>query len=149
MKRREFIRLAGVTALCLSRSGHAQTNASLPVVGVLMPFKHDADFGRERIAALRAGLQDAGFVDGKNVSIVLRFGEGQNDRMPMLVKELAALNPRVIVTIANGASLTHTLLPEMPVVFTAISADPIKLGLAESYAPPGGMITGNVMNAVG
>jgi putative ABC transport system substrate-binding protein len=46
-------------------------------------------------------------------------------------------------------TIQFTLLPEMPVVFTAVSADPIKLGLAESYTHPGGMVTGNVMNAVG
>jgi putative ABC transport system substrate-binding protein len=114
-----------------------------------MPFKQDDDYTRERVAAIRKGLQEAGFIEGKNYSLAVRFGEGDWDSIPSLAKELGALNPRVIVTIASGASITHTLFPAIPIVFTSVAVDPIKAGLAASYARPGGMFTGNVMNAVG
>jgi len=149
MRRREFIGLIGATALSFPRPGNAQTNAAVPVVGVLMPFKQDTEPTRERIAAIRKGLQEAGFIEGTNYSLGMRFADGDLDRVPSLAKELGALNPRVIIVAAYGPRTVHTLLPKIPLVFTAIAIDPIKAGFADSYVRPGGMLTGNVMNAVG
>ena len=59
------------------------------------------------------------------------------------------LTPRVFVIAGAGIDLTHRSFPETPLVFTGIAADPLAFGWAQSYAHPGGMITGNVMNAVG
>ena len=69
--------------------------------------------------------------------------------MPQLAKELGALNPRVFVTVGSRMAEFQRSFPEMPLVFTAVAADPVALGAVRSYAHPGGMITGNVMNAVG
>jgi putative ABC transport system substrate-binding protein len=82
---------------------------------------------------------------------VLRFANGDWSRLPELAKELAALKPRVFVVAASLASIAAARkeAPDTPLVFTGIAADPIASGLAESYARPGGMMTGNVMNAVG
>src|SRR5262249_16431939 len=60
-----------------------------------------------------------------------------------------ALNPRLIIVAGYGPNIVRSVLPEMPLVFTAIAIDPIKVGWAKSYAHPGGMLTGNVMNAAG
>ncbi|MBR1248881.1 ABC transporter substrate-binding protein [Bradyrhizobium sp. AUGA SZCCT0169] len=79
----------------------------------------------------------------------MRFLEGDFNRIPQLAGELTALKPRVIVIAPMGISAVVRLSPDLPVVFTAVAADPIALGLAKSYQRPGGMITGNVMNAVG
>jgi hypothetical protein len=68
MQRREFIGLLGATALSLPRPGYAQTNAALPLVAVLKPFKQDDDYTSQRIAALRKGLQETGFIEGTNYS---------------------------------------------------------------------------------
>ncbi|PSO25947.1 ABC transporter substrate binding protein [Bradyrhizobium sp. MOS002] len=62
---------------------------------------------------------------------------------------MASLKPRVMVIAAMGIGATRKFYPDLPIVFTAVAADPIALGLAHSYAHPGGMITGNIMNAVG
>ena len=78
MQRREFIGLLGATALSLPR-GYAQTNAGLPLVAVLMPFKQDDD---DRIAALRKGLQETGYIEGTNYSLAVRYGEGDYSRCP-------------------------------------------------------------------
>lgn len=150
MRRREFIGLLGATALSIPRPGHAQTRTDLPLVGVLMPYKSDSEYAKTRAAALRKGLQEVRFVEGRNYSLAMRFAEGDFDRIPQLAMELGALNPRVIVVAAYFPYKTvHTHLPQIPIVFTAIAADPVELGWVQSYTHPGGMITGNVMNAVG
>jgi putative ABC transport system substrate-binding protein len=149
MQRREFIRLIGAAALGVTRPAVAQTRTNLPLVGVLMPFEQDTEATRERIAAIRKGLQEAGFIEGTTYSLATRFANGDLDRLPSLAKELGALNPRVIVVAGYAPGPVHALFPEIPLVFTAISFDPIRSGYADSYARPGGMFTGNVMNAVG
>ena len=145
MQRREFIGLLGATALSLPQPGYAQTDVGLPLVAVLMPFKKDDDY---RIAALRKGLQETGFIEGTNYSLAVRYGEGDYSRMPPLAMELAALNPRVFVTLGFGAG-PNRVSPEIPLVFSGVAVDPVALGWVQSYAHPGGMVTGNVMNAVG
>lgn len=147
MRRREFIGLIGAAALSLPRPADAQTG--LPVVGFLVPFREDAEFARERIAAVRKGLLESGFIEGKNYSLAMRFANGDLERWPSLARELADLNPRVVILGAYLSRAVQTHLPEVPLVFTGISADPIKSGMADSYARPGGRFTGNVMNAVG
>lgn len=147
MKRREFIGLIGTAALGFPRPGHAQTRTGLPLVGVLSPGR--AEMFKDRIAALRLGLQEAGFIEGTNYSFAMRFANGEVERLPALARELGELKPRVIVASASAAQAVHTVLPDMPLVFTGFAADPIKTGFAESYVRPGSSATGNVMNAIG
>jgi putative ABC transport system substrate-binding protein len=149
MKRRDFIGLVGATALGLPRPGCAQTNASLPLVAVLEFSKQDDEYSPQRIAALRNGLRESGFVEGKSHSLAVRYAEGDVSRLVPQAKELGALNPRVFVTVGFGAGPDKLLFPEIPLVFTAVAVDPVALGWVQSYGHPGGMITGNVMNAVG
>jgi putative tryptophan/tyrosine transport system substrate-binding protein len=149
MQRREFIGLIGAAALSSPRPGYAQTKTDLPVVGVLMISKSETKIAKDRVAALRKGLQEAGFVEGTNYSLAVRFAEGDVNRLPQLARELGTLNPRVFVTLGFGAAPAQRSSPEIPLVFANVAADPIALGWIQSYAHPGGMITGNVMNAVG
>jgi putative ABC transport system substrate-binding protein len=149
MQRREFVRLIGAAALSSTRPGYAQTKTDLPMVGFLLPIKSESEFAKARGAALRKGLQEERFVEEKNYSLAMRFAEGDFDRYPQLAKELGALNPRVVVVAGNLPGTVLTVLLQIPIVFTAIAADPVALGWAKSYAHPGGMITGNVLNAVG
>jgi putative ABC transport system substrate-binding protein len=149
MRRRDFIGLIGTAALSFPRPGYAQTKTDLPVVGLLLLLKPDTTVAKERITALRKGLQEAGFVEGTNYSLAVRFAEGDLNRWPQLVRELGALKPRAIVTVGYLNRAVLQTVPDVPLVFTAIAADPVALGWAQSYVHPGGMITGNVMNAVG
>jgi putative ABC transport system substrate-binding protein len=80
--------------------------------------------------------------------LAVRFADGVFNRLPALVHELAALKPSVIVSVGI-APVVLKYAPDLPHVFTAIADDPIRLGLAESYARPGGNTTGNVMTALG
>ena len=102
MRRREFIGLIGTAALSFPRPGYAQTKADLPLVGLLSLLKFDTTVAKVRVAALRKGLQEEGFVEGTNYSLAMRFSEGDSSRMPQLARELGALNPRVIVVVGAG-----------------------------------------------
>jgi ABC-type uncharacterized transport system substrate-binding protein len=149
MRRREFIGLLGTAALSMPRRGHAQTKTDLPVVGFVTALKSDSTNAKNRVAALRKGLQEGGFIEGKNYSLAMRFGEGNIERLPQLVMELGALKPRVIVTVGYVSLSFSQFVPDVPMVFTGIAVDPVEIGLVQSYTHPGGMITGNVMNAAG
>jgi putative ABC transport system substrate-binding protein len=151
MKRREFIGLIGTATLSFSRPGHAQTKTAMPLVGLLLLFKPDTTVAQDRITAIRKGLQEEGFIESTNYSLAVRFAEGDINRYPQLARELGALNARVIVVAGSlyGMDEFRRAFPELPLVFTAIAADLVALGDVQSYVHPGGMITGNVMNAVG
>jgi putative ABC transport system substrate-binding protein len=151
MRRREFIGLAGASALSFPRLGYAQTKTAMPLVGFLLQFKPDTTVAKDRITALRKGMQAEAFIESTNYSLALRFAEGDINRYPQLARELVALNARVIVVAGSlyGMDEFRRAFPELPLVFTAIAADLVALGWVQSYVHPGGMITGNVMNAVG
>jgi putative tryptophan/tyrosine transport system substrate-binding protein len=149
MRRREFIGLIGTAALGFPRPGHAQARTDLPVIGLLLPQKPDTAVAKDRITALRKGLQEGGLIEGTNYSLEVRSTQGDLNRVAEIARELGALTPRLFVVMGAGADLIRRSFPETPLVFTAFVADPIALGWAQSYVHPGGMLTGNVMNAVG
>jgi putative ABC transport system substrate-binding protein len=146
MRRREFIGLIGTAALSFPRPGYAETKTDLPLVGVLYPGREEGF--KDRFAALRLGLREAGLIEGKNYSLALRFADGDFSRVPSPAKELGDLKPAVLV-VSSFPIRVHKILPEIPLVFTGFAADPIVEGFVTSYARPGGLVTGNVMNAVG
>jgi ABC-type uncharacterized transport system substrate-binding protein len=151
MQRREFIALIGAAGLSFPRPAHTQTKTAMPLVGLLLPFKPDTTIAQDRITAIRKGLQEEGFIESTNYSLAVRFAEGDLNRMPQLASELGALNARVIVIAGSlyGMDEFRRAFPELPLVFTAIAADLVERGIVESYMHPGGMLTGNVMNAAG
>jgi len=151
MLRREFIGLIGTAALSFPRPTHAQTKIDLPLVGFLVIPKSDTSAYTDRLTALRKGLQQEGLTEGAHYSLVVRSAEGDLSRYPQLATELGALNSRVIVVMGSlvGMNEVRRRFPELPLVFTSIAADLIGSGTIQSYARPGGMLTGNVMNAVG
>jgi putative ABC transport system substrate-binding protein len=146
MRRRDFIVLVGGTTATWPLVALAQ-KANLPLVAVLFPGTEESN--KDRLVALRAGLREAGLVEGSQYALAVRFGDGDFSRLPQLAKELGALKPGVVVASANAVGVARQLLPEVPLVFTGFAADPVRLGLVQSYTRPGGIITGNVMNAIG
>ncbi|MCK1656498.1 ABC transporter substrate-binding protein [Bradyrhizobium sp. 146] len=147
MHRREFISLIGVAVAWNSQSAaYSQTRGKLPLVGVLIP--GSADQLNDRLAGLRRGLREAGLVEDRNYALVTRFADGDLSRIPALTQELGELKP-VVIVVAAVVNFVHGMLPQMPLVFTSYAADPIASGLAQSYARPGGLVTGNVLNAIG
>jgi putative ABC transport system substrate-binding protein len=147
MERRKFMQLAGGAAIAWPLSALAQQAKGLPVVAVLFPTTEDRAI--KMVAALRDGLGQAGLVEGVHYVFAVRFANGDMPQLPRLAKELDALGPKVFVSAANATSVVRQQAPTTPLVFTGVAVDVIGLGWAESYPKPGGMMTGNVQNAVG
>jgi putative tryptophan/tyrosine transport system substrate-binding protein len=137
MKRREFIAGLG-SATAWPQVARAQQPA-MPVIGILN--STTAATTSYRIAAFRQGLNEAGFVDGRNVAIELRFAEGQFDRLPALVGELVGRRVSVIVTDYPSTRAAEAATSTLPIVFVA-GADPVDGGLVGSLNRPGGNVTG-------
>ena len=139
MKRRNFLGVLGGAALALPIGARAQQPkaARIGFFGLVSPTSH-----APRVSALRAGLRDLGWVEGKNINIEFRWAEGNYDRLPDLAQELVRLNIDVLVTHgAAGALAAKKATSTIPIVVTAVG-DMLELGLAASLSRPGGNITG-------
>src|SRR3954466_170041 len=94
------------------------------------------------MAALRQGLSDAGYVDGRNLAIEYRWAEGRYDQLPALASELVERNVDLIVTSGpNGIASAKRATSTIPIVFFG-GSDLVAAGLISSFAHPGGNLTG-------
>jgi putative ABC transport system substrate-binding protein len=139
VRRREFITLLGSAAMAWPRAARTQ-QAALPVIGYLNFGSLESDTAR--VTGLRRGLNQTGYVEGRNLVIEYRWAGNQADRLPALAADLVQLRVAVIVTSGLVSTLAaKAATTSIPIVFSA-GADPVQLGLVASLNRPGGNLTG-------
>lgn len=139
MKRREFIALTGGAAVAWPLAVRAQQKA-VPVIGFLGMASTRGNSLQQ--TAVRQGLSESGFVDGKDYTIEFRGAEGKYDRLPALAAELVDLKVDLIIAQAPpSARAAKKATSTIPIVF-GVGSEPVASGLVASLARPGGNLTG-------
>ena len=125
--RRRFVVALGVMALAMPLISPAQQQPKVARIGLLIPETPSVE--ATRIDALRAGLRERGYIEGKSIAIELRSAEGNYDRLPELVAELVILKVEVIVAFgAKAVSAAQRATTTIPIV-DPVMGDPVAAGL--------------------
>jgi len=138
MRRRQFFGLLGAAA-AWPMAARAQQPAT-PMLGFLHLGSAE-DYGTAT-AAFRKGLSEAGYSEGRNVTIEYRWAQGQRERLPGLMADLVRRRPAVIVAMpSSGATAAKAGTTTVPIIFWS-QLDPIQIGLVTSLSRPEGNVTG-------
>jgi putative ABC transport system substrate-binding protein len=146
MKRREFITLIGGATVGWPFAARAQQPGQMRHIGVLLGLASSAEdpIAKETLQQFRGAMQEAGWIDGKNIRMDFRFG-GDVTKITASAAELVALAPELIyATGFPAARALHQKTKAIPIVFTQV-ADPVGFGLVETLGRPGGNVTGFVV----
>jgi putative tryptophan/tyrosine transport system substrate-binding protein len=141
MRRREFITLLG-SAVVWPLAARAQQGDRVRRIGVLMPTAESDPEAKARLSGFTQALAEAGWSDGRNLRVDVRWAAGNVDLMRRFAKELVDLRPEMILAATTPA--TAALQREtrtIPIVFVSVS-DPVGAGFVASLARPGGNLTG-------
>src|ERR1044071_9581937 len=137
MRRREAI--AGIIAAAAWPVALRAQQKTMPVIGYLG--SGSPGTSAPFVAALRQGLGESGYVEGQNLAIEYRYAEGRNDRLLALAAELVGLKVDLIASTGGSAPRAAKAASQtIPIVFT-IGGDPVRAGLVDSLARPGGNVT--------
>jgi putative tryptophan/tyrosine transport system substrate-binding protein len=140
MTRRELIALLGGVPAYWPFPAFAQVSARRPIVAVLVGAS--SANARKVLNGFSEGMQELGYVEGRDVDIVYRYADGDLAALPALANELAKLKPGVFVTATlPGTRAIKQATTAIPIVNPALT-DPVGFGLVESQARPGGQVTG-------
>jgi putative tryptophan/tyrosine transport system substrate-binding protein len=133
----------GIVALTFAMCGavaQAQESGKTWKIGVLVSGTASVNAARDE--ALRSGLQQLGYEEGKNLAIVYKYAEGKTDRLPNLAKELVAEKPDVIVVGGTGVAVAAKNATGTIPIVVAGAGDLVEAGLIKSFMYPGGNVTG-------
>ncbi len=129
-------RLLGACIMTTALSAFADEGRRLPMIGHAVPIDEATDAPYS--AALRDGLRQLGYVDGENIIIVVRYANGDREKLRANLRELIGLGVDVIVSDAPAATQATTSIP----IVSPTMSDPVKTGLVASLARPAGNLTG-------
>ena len=140
MNRRMLLRILALGSAAVAARVGAQQPARIPVVGVLVTHAAAND---PTFEPLRVGLRELGYEEGRNIKLEIVTAEGQLDRLPGIAQELVRQKVDVIICpneVSARAALKATTT--IPIVLTGFVKDPVRSGLVDSFARPGGNVTG-------
>ncbi|MBL8383574.1 MAG: ABC transporter substrate-binding protein [Burkholderiales bacterium] len=141
--RRHLLAGAALAAVLAPGSVPAQPTARLPRLGLLL--SETAAGQASRLAALRAGLRERGYVEGSSIAIETRAADGEYARLPALAAELARLRVDVLVGFGSKAVLAARQASTAIPIVAPVLGDPIAIGVTRSLARPDGNVTGSAI----
>jgi len=127
-------------AILLPTGSEAQQPAKIPRIGFLIA--SSASSQEPRLRAFKQGLRELGYIEGQNITIEVRSGEGKPEQLPLVAGELVALNVQVIVSGGPASTRAAKQATNTIPIVTTLESDPVRDGLVVSIARPGGNITG-------
>jgi putative tryptophan/tyrosine transport system substrate-binding protein len=142
MNHKVILFLFAASALICSNLAEAQQPKKVPRIGYIS--SGDAASSSARAEGIRLALRELGYIDGQNIAIEYRYGEGKNDRLPELAAELVRLKVDIIVVQGGTPAVraTKNVTKTIPIVMVGTGSDPVERGVVESLARPGGNVTG-------
>jgi putative ABC transport system substrate-binding protein len=132
--------LIAVTLLAVAVTIEAQQPKKVPRIGYLSALDPAGESTRSE--AIRTALRERGYIEGQNIAIEYRYGEGKQERYPELAAELVRLKVDIIVVSGGVVRAAKNATKTIPIVMRGGGSDPVEAGVVESLARPGGNVTG-------
>jgi ABC-type uncharacterized transport system substrate-binding protein len=137
MRRRDFVRLAGVAAIAWKPD---TAEAEIPRIGFIQPGSRQEN--QRLLDAFGESLSALGWTDGNNIAVLARWAEERTEALPAIITELIGSGVAVLVTAGTSATLAAKRASgQLPIVLVAVD-DPVSVGVVESLGQPGGNVTG-------
>ncbi len=142
MNKKILVSILAVVIPAFVHPAEAQQTTKIPRIGYLSAY--DVATDATRADAIRRALRERGYIEGQNIAIEYRYAEGRRDRYHELAAEMVRLKVDIIV-VSGGVipiQATKNATKTIAIVMVGVGADPVKEGLVESLARPGGNVTG-------